>query len=159
MKKLAATVVLIAVGLVAPAQASKPDRPAKPAKPAKAAKGKCATRSVGFNAAGTLLTSTLTMVEPGRYSGTISVHVTRANHGAPKGEQTFTLTNARMRFHVGVDAAAPAVGSRVKLSGKISKLNRKCPAGGSVPTVTVKKVNVQPAEIAGAGDASEVDAE
>ncbi len=154
MKKLAATVVLIAVGLVAPAQASKPDRPDKPAK---AAKGKCATRSVGFNAAGTLLTSTLTMAEPGRYSGTISVHVTRANHGAPKGDQTFTLTNARVRFHEGVDAAAPAVGSRVKLSGKISKLSRKCPAEGVVPAATVKKVTVKPATVAGADDANKVD--
>ena len=114
-------------------------------------------RSVGFNASGTLVTSTLTAGEDGRYSGTISVMVTRANHGAPKGEQTYTLTNARVKFREGVDAAAPAAGSRVKFSGKISKLTRKCQTEGYEPTVTVKRVDLKAAKTAGTEAAKDAD--
>ncbi len=164
MKKLAAIAVLAAVGLVAPAQAEKPgkaDRPASAQKPAKAnegkAKGRCAARSVGFNASGTLLTATLTPGDAGRYSGTISVTVTRANHGAPTGEQTYTLTDARVKFSEGVDAVAPAAGSRVKIGGKITKLNKKCPTEGFEPTVTVKRVNFKAAKTAGTEAAKDAD--
>ena len=128
MNKLAALAAVAAVGLVAPAQAHKPDTAGKSDKAAKAQKAgkgvasRCKTRSVGFNASGTLLTSALTAGEDGRYSGTIAVTVTRANHGAPKGEQTYTLTNARVKFRAGVDAAAPAAGSRVKIAGKPQRL-------------------------------------
>ena len=156
MKNLAALAAVAAIGLVAPAQAHKPDsadRTDKAAKAQKAGKGaesRCKKqRSVGFNASGTLLTSALTAGENGRYSGTMSVTVTRANHGAPKGEQTYTLTNARVRFSEGVDAAAPAAGSRVKVSGKISKVTRKCQTEGFAPTVTVKKVDIKAAKTAG----------
>ncbi|MDX6676032.1 MAG: hypothetical protein QOE31_84 [Solirubrobacteraceae bacterium] len=161
MKKLAAIAAVAAVGLVAPAQAHKPDgvgKPDKPAKAAKAAKGRCGARSVGFNASGTLVTATLTAGEAGRYSGTISIAVTRANHGAPKGEQTYTLTDARVRFRNGVDAAAPAAGSRVKLSGKITKLTRKCPTDGFEPAVTVARVDVKAAKTAGADEAKDAEA-
>ncbi len=158
MKKLAAIAAVAAVGLVAPAQANKPDGAGKPANAAKAAKpGKCGARSVGFNASGTLVAATLTPGEAGRYSGTISVAVTRANHGAPKAEQTYTLTDARVKFRTGVDPAAPAAGSRVKLSGKITKLTRKCRTDGYEPTVTVKKVDVQAAKTAGAEAAKDAD--
>src|SRR5690349_10583369 len=149
MMKLAALAAVAAAGLVAPAQAHKPDgagKPDKPAKSAKGSKGKCGPRSVGFNASGTLLTSTLTAAQDGRYSGTISVTVTRANHAAPKGEQTYTLTNARVRFRTGVDPASPAAGSRVKISGRISKLTRKCQTEGYEPAVTVRKVDLKAAQ-------------
>ena len=163
MKKLSAIAVLVVVGLVAPAQAEKPDRPSKPqaaeqtARPDKAPKGRCAARSVGFNASGTLLTATLTPGDAGRYSGTISVMVTRANHGAPKGEQTYTLTDARVKFREGVDAAAPVAGSRVKIGGKITKLNKKCPTDGFVPTVTVQRVHLKAAKTAGTEAAKDAD--
>lgn len=164
MKKLAAIAVLVAVGLVAPAQAEKPDtadRPAPAQKPAKAnegrAKGRCVARAVGFNASGTLLQATLTAGDPGRYSGTITVHVTRANHGAAMGDQTFTLTNVRVRFRSGIDAAAPPVGSRVKIGGKITRIARKCPADGFEPMVTVKRVDISAAMAAGAEEAKKAD--
>ena len=101
------------------------------------------------------MTSALTAGEDGRYSGTIAVTVTRANHGAPKGEQTYTLTNARVKFRAGVDAAAPAAGSRVKIAGKITKITRKCRTEGFEPAVTVKRVDVKAAKTAGTEAAKE----
>ncbi len=164
MKKFAALAALLAVGVVAPAQADKPDRAGRAdeaQKPSNAnkgkAKGRCVARSVGFNASGTLLEATLTAGAPGRYDGTISVKVTRANHGAPKGDQTYTLTGVRVRFGEGVDAAAPAVGSRVKISGKITKLAKKCPTEGFEPTVTVTRVHVKAAEPAGTEEVKKAD--
>jgi hypothetical protein len=174
MKKLAVIAALAAVGLVAPAQAHKPDhaagteaKPAKAAAKAAAKAGKretgkarrCAPRSVGFAASGALLGATLTPAAPGRLSGTITVGVTRADHGAPRGQQTFTLTNARVRFRAEVDAGAPAAGSRVKLGGKITKLTRKCPTAGFAPVVTVKTVDVKAAKTAGADEAKRAGAD
>jgi len=144
------------VALAAPAQAAKPanpggsDKPAKPAKAAKAskpskqdsAKRRCTPRAVGFNAAGTLMSATLTVAEPRRYDGTLVVDVKRANHGAPKGEQTYTLDGARVMFRRGVDAAAPAAGSRVRLHGTITRLAKRCSAEGFTPTVTVRRVEI-----------------
>ena len=164
MNKLAALAAVAAVGLVAPAQAHKPDGVGKPDKAAKAhtagkgAESRCKKqRSVGFNASGTLLTSALTAGVDGRYGGTISVTVTRANHGAPKGEQTYTLTNARVRFSEGVDATAPAAGSRVKISGKITKVTRKCQTEGYEPAVTVKRVDLKAAKTAGTEETNDAD--
>jgi hypothetical protein len=100
---------------------------------------------VGYNASGTLVNASLTAEENGRYSGTIEVNVTKANHHGSTGDQTFTLTAARVKFHDGVNATAPAPGSRVKLHGKITKLSKHCPSEGFTPTVTVKKVDINPA--------------
>lgn len=66
-------------------------------------------------------------------------------------------TSARVRFRDGVDVAAAATAGRVKLSGKITKLPRKCPAEGFTSTVTVKKVDVKPAKTAGADEARDAD--
>lgn len=103
---------------------------------------KCQPHSVGYNASGTLVSAALTPAAKGRYDGTIEVNVTRANHHAPTGAQTYTLTSARVKFHHGVDAVAPAPGSRVKLHGKITQLSRHCSQEGFTPTVTVKKVDI-----------------
>jgi hypothetical protein len=156
LRRLAVISLLGAVAIVAPAQASKPESPgarggqnrqdkpkSKPDKPARPAKGgRCTPRSVGFNASGTLVSATLTAGEPRRFDGTLVVTVTRANHGAPKGEQTYTLANTRVRFGAGVDATAPAAGSRVRIHGTITRLNKRCEVGTFTPTVTVRKVDI-----------------
>ena len=158
MKRFAAITVLATVALVAPAQADrpdnagppdKPDRPAKPAKPAKAKSGRCTPRTVGFQANGTLMSATLTpAAAAGRFDGTMTIDVKRANHRAPTGEQTYTLTGARVNFRRGVDAAAPAAGSRVRFSGKITRLAKRCPTDDFTPTVTVRKVDIRAAKAA-----------
>ena len=142
MKKVAVlgAFAILALALVAPAQAKVAYTPATPAAPA--AKN-CTPRSVGFHATGTLVASNLTADGDGRYSGTIEVDVTRANHKAPTGAQTYTLSAARVKFHHGVDAQSPAVGSRVKVHGKITKLGKRCSTEGFTPEITVRKVDVR----------------
>jgi hypothetical protein len=140
MKKVAilGAFAILALAFVAPAQAKKVSY--EPS-------GKsCTPRSVGYNATGTLVSSSLTPDGNGRYSGTIEVNVTRANHKAPTGTQTYTLAAARVKFHKGVDAQSPAAGSRVKVHGKITKLGKRCPTEGFTPVITVKKVDVRQAK-------------
>lgn len=102
----------------------------------------CLPRNAGYNASGILVNSSLTAEEHHRYSGTLEVNLAKANHRAPIGDQTFTLTAARVKFHHGVDPTSPAAGSRVKLHGKITKLAKHCPTEGFTPTITVKKVDI-----------------
>jgi hypothetical protein len=103
---------------------------------------RCLPHSVGYNASGALVSASLTAEEHGRYSGTLGVDLAKANHRAPTGDQTFTLAAAKVKFHRGVDPTSPAVGSRVKLHGKITKLSKHCPTEGFTPTITVKKVDI-----------------
>jgi len=139
MKKLAALAVLALIGVVGPAQADKTKPPKTPAM--------CVPNTEGFKASGMLILAALTAQGHGRYNGGLEVKVTKANHRAPTGDQTYTLTDARVKFHHGVSANAPASGSRVKLSGTITELpNKHCPTGGFTPTITVKKVDIKPAK-------------
>lgn len=148
MKKLAVLSLFAALALVVSAQAKGPHgphyAPTPPTPPPTS--HRCMTHSVGYNASGTLVSSTLTEEANGRYSGMLVVDVTRANHRAPTGEQTFTLSGARVKFHGGVSPTAPPAGSRVKLHGKITKLaNKHCSTTGFTPTITIKKVDIRPA--------------
>jgi hypothetical protein len=150
VRKLALVGAIGAFAIVAPAQADKPAHPPKPAHlahpthPAKAPQAKsCAPTHRGLNARGTLVSSTVTKNADGSYSGTLTVNVTKVNHKAASGSQTYTLDHAKVKFHRGVDATAPAAGSRVKVHGKITAMPKKClRAAGFTPTVTVKKVDV-----------------
>lgn len=157
MKKIVILSVLGLLALAVPAQATTEYTPApappphKP-KPPHGPKGphnpkaphKCQPYSVGYNATGTLVSAALTPAAgKGRYDGTIEVTVAKANHHAPTGTQTYTLVSARVRFHHGVDPAAPAPGSRVKLHGKITQLSRHCSQDGFTPVITVKKVDIR----------------
>jgi hypothetical protein len=130
---------------VVPAQADKPPHPLKPDKPDKHNSHKCVAHAEGYNASGTLVLvgTSLTKLADGRYSGTIRVIVTRANHKAVTGDQTFTLTDARVKFHHGVDPANLAANSRVGLHGKIMQLPHSCSSQGFTPTITVKKVDIR----------------
>ncbi|HEY0390191.1 MAG TPA: hypothetical protein VGC63_00595 [Solirubrobacterales bacterium] len=154
MKRIAILGVLGLLALAVPAQATTeyvpapppppPYKPKPPHKPkAPKAPHKCRPHSAGYNATGVLVNAALTAAGKGRYDGTIEVNLKRANHHAPTGAQTFALTSARVRFHHGVDATAPAPGSRVKLHGKITQLSRHCSEDGFTPTITVKKVDIR----------------
>ncbi|HEY6551543.1 MAG TPA: hypothetical protein VIY71_10135 [Solirubrobacterales bacterium] len=156
MRKIVILSVLGLLALAVPAQAtteytpapSPPPHKPKPHKPkgphGPKAPHKCQPRSVGYNATGTLVSVALTpAVKKGRYDGTIEVNVKKANHHAPIGVQTFTLASVRVKFHHGVDATAPAPGSRVKLHGKITRLSKHCPQEGFTPTITVKKIDIR----------------
>lgn len=148
MRKIALSSIALAAAVAVPAQA-KPVKPPKPAKPV--AGQRCAVKTVGFNARGTLVAQALTQTagaatpERGddRFSGTVTVLVTKANHRAPRGSQTYTLVNARVRYS---DADGdgtrdqPAAGDRVKVGGRITRLAKRCDQTGFAPTVSVRKV-------------------
>ena len=148
MRKVLLLMVLCAGAVALPAQA-KPPKP-HPSHPAKS--HKCVPHKVGYRASGALVSVSLTQTEGAttprrgddRYSGTITVDVTRANHHAPKGSQTFALANVRVKFrdkdhnHV---PDQPQAGDPVKLSGKITRLSKKCDQSGFTATITVRKVD------------------
>jgi hypothetical protein len=128
---------------------------AKPAKPVKA--DECAPHKLGYKATGTLVSQALTQTRGAdtakrgddRYSGTLTVDVKKANHRAPKGEQSYTVQNARVHFydadhnHVG---DLPKAGDRVKVSGKITKLRKKCDSTGFSPEATLRKIDFKAAK-------------
>src|SRR4051812_307273 len=102
MRKIMITAAAGAALAVAPALAAKPTHPPHPVKPEHAAKthdgttGKCKTHNVGYNAKGVLVSQALTQTKGAdtptkhddRYSGDVTVNVTKANHKGPTGEQT-----------------------------------------------------------------------
>jgi hypothetical protein len=157
MHKIILTAIAGAAIAVAPALAkpTHPPHPVKPDHPAKTHKAhKCKTHSVGYNAKGVLVSHTLTQTQGAdttatgddRYSGDIVVNVTKANHKAPKGEQTFTVTDARVHFYdaAGDGTADPAVaGDKVSLHGKVSRTQKKCTPAAT--TFTVKSISFQQA--------------
>jgi hypothetical protein len=171
MRKLAAFATVAALCVVGSAQAHKtkppssptPTPPTSPApakehghkvptgptQPSTPVPTECVAHSEGFKASGTLVSAALTVQPNGRYNGTLQVTVTKANHHhhAPTSETvTYTLTNARVKFHHGVSAAAPAAGSRVKLGGKITELPGGCSTTGFTPTVTIAKADIKAAK-------------
>jgi hypothetical protein len=105
----------------------------------------CVADSEGYGATGTLIVAG-TKLDPqahGRYSGTIEVNVTRVNHHATTGDQTFPLTTARVKFHHGVTPSTLADGQRIKLHGKITELPKHCSTGGFTPQITINKVDIR----------------
>jgi hypothetical protein len=155
MRKTIMIAIAGAALAVAPALA-KPTHSPHPVKPDHPAKShKCKTHNVGYNAKGLLVSHTLTQTQgtatptdtsDDRYSGDITVNVTKANHKAPKGEQTFTVTDAKVRFY---DAAGdgtndpPVAGDKVSLHGKVSKTQKKCTPAAT--TFTVKSISFKQA--------------
>jgi hypothetical protein len=143
MKRFALLSAVMTFAIVVPAQADKPAHPSHPTHKAPS----CTPRNEGYNASGTLVSAALTPgTKKGHYDGTITADVTRANHKAATGTQTYTLTDARVRFGKGVDSTAPAPGSRVRLQGKITVLPRGCPSSGFTATTTIRHVVIKQAK-------------
>jgi hypothetical protein len=165
MRKIPIFAGLAALALAVPAQAH--EHPGKGHKQHKAAKqhrtakqhNRCQPHAVGYNARGIFVlegssleqTAGLLTPERGddRYSGPVKVNVTKANHKAPLGVQTFTLANAKVKF-ADADgnsvADEPKEGDRVKLHGKVTKLKRKCDQTGFTPEITVRKLQFKAPE-------------
>ena len=153
MKRFALLSAVMTFAIVVPAQADRPAHPSHPAHPAHPSPPptrkapSCTSRNEGYNASGTLTSATLTPgAKKGHYDGTITADVTRANHKAATGAQTYTLTDARVRFGKGVDSTAPAPGSRVRLQGKITVLPHGCPTSGFTATTTIRHVVIKQAK-------------
>lgn len=147
MKRFASLLAGMAFAIVVPAQA-KPAHPSHPAHPARpSAARSCTALDEGYNASGTLISSTLMPAsKKDHYNGTITVDLAYVNHKAATGTQTFTLTDARVRFGKGVSSTAPAVGSRVHLHGKMTALPHGCSSTGFTPTTTIRNVEIKQAK-------------
>src|SRR5690242_1033041 len=101
MRKALLLVTCLAVAAVVPAQAKspKPDHPAK--------SHKCQPHKSGYKARGTLVAVTLTQTagsttpERGddRYTGSVTVDVSKANHHGATGVQPYTVDGVRVRFY------------------------------------------------------------
>ncbi len=147
---LFATVISVAVMVPAQAKGPKPDHPQHPPK-----SQKCKPHESGYNASGTLVTASLTQTAGAatpkrgddRYSGSVTVDVSKANHHGTTGAQTYTLVDVRVRFydrnhdHV---PDQPQPGDRVRLKGKITLLSKKCNSSGFTSTITIRKVEFKP---------------
>ena len=155
MKKLTVFAVLAAGALALPAQAKTP-HPTHPASKPHTTPSSCTPRAVGYRAGGTLVSQGLTQTQGAatattsddRYSDSLVVNLKKANHHAPTGQQSFTLDNAKVKFHVPDrnndgkrNAADLQTGDRVTLHGKITKLPHHCSQAGFTPTITIKKVD------------------
>jgi hypothetical protein len=150
---------LSALAVAVPAWAAKPPHPTHPTHPSHPAhpsggnggnggngggKGSCSALDKGYYAKGVLVSSALTAsTAKNRFDGSVTVNVTRANHKAATGSQTFTLTNARVRFGKGVDGTAPAAGDRVILHGTITELRHGCTTTGFTSTTTVRNITIK----------------
>lgn len=141
MKRTITIVSTLALAAAVPAWAAKPPHPVHPTHPSG---GKsCTVKNHGFRAYGTVTAGSLTAgTGKGRYNGTLTVDVTRANHGAATGSQTYTLTNARVRFGKGVDPMT-LTGDRVTLHGTLTALPRGCSSTGFMSTTTVRNVTIK----------------
>jgi hypothetical protein len=157
LRKLSIAVLAVGVAVV-PAQAKPPAKHPKPAPKTHVAhpkRDKCAPHAHHFKASGLLVSESLTQTAgtgtpkrgDDRYSGTVTVDVKKANHGAPTGTQTYTLDNDRVKFydrdhnHVADD---PQAGDRVKVKGKITHLRKGCDSSGFTPTIDVRSVGFKP---------------
>lgn len=136
MKKLILIATLVSAVVAAPIQAKGP-KASHPAPPASSTK--CQAHAISYEAWGKLVSGSLTHNADGTYSGTLTVHVTGANHHAKSDKNTdkvFTLTNAHLNIH-GANPASLAVGSRVHLKGTMTTLAKNCDHVGFAVTITV----------------------
>lgn len=139
MKTVLALAAVAALALVAPVQADSP-------KPHPQKSHKCTAHAVSYRVSGTLVSGSLTKNSDNTYSGTLTVHVTKANNHAKADKGTdkeYTLDHAKAKLH-NADPAALAAGSRVNLKGKVTTLAKKCDHSGFTATVTVKKADIKP---------------
>jgi len=156
MRKILLSAVAASAMVVVPALASKPaTHPTHPnnapTQPNPKAKGRCkAKHVVGYNARGTLVgdvTGLTQDVGATTWSGTITVHVTKANHkGATGLDQPFTLTNVKVTFYDADNNGTPdtpVAGDTVRLHGTIGHAPKKCNLQS--PVITIKRISFEKA--------------
>jgi hypothetical protein len=153
MRRIAMFVAAGSLVVAVPAVAAKPPHPTHPTHPTHpshpAGGKKCDVINRGYNARGTFVADSLTAAtKKNHFNGSITVNVTRANHGALTGTtqpQMFTLMDARVIFGKGVAAppATPATTDIVILHGKITALPHGCTSTTFSPTITVKNVTIK----------------
>jgi hypothetical protein len=130
------------MAVVGPAWAEKP-RDSEHASHPEHHKRSCEPRREGLRASGKLISAMLMASgKKEHFDGSITVDITRANHDAPLGSQTFTLKETHVRFAKGVTSTTTAAGDRVELDGRITVRRRDCTREGVTPEITVSKVTI-----------------
>lgn len=118
---------------------------------------KCKPHAVAFTAKGTLENASLTQTQGAdttarrddRWSGDVTVDVKKASHHGATGSQTYTLSDARVKFYdANHDHAAdpPKAGDRVRVKGRFTRLAKKCDQTGFTSTTTVRRVEFKAAK-------------
>jgi hypothetical protein len=142
--------ILATAATASAAQAHSPKPKPHPPKPAPAAQShQCKPKWIGFSAVGTLVSHAVTQTAGAdtpkrgddRYSGTLTVLVTRANHRVPQGSQTYTLDNDRVHLD-----GTPKAGDRVKLYGKLTRPSGKKCVNAFAQTIDVRRVRLKAAK-------------
>ena len=153
MKRFALLSAVMTFAIAGAAQADKPVHPTHPAHPAHpahpnaGAPKSCTPRNEGYNASGTLVSAALTPgTKTGHFDGMIAADISRANHRASTGAQTYQLPDARVQFGQGVSSTAPAPGSRVRLQGRTTVLPHGCSTAGFTPMTTIRHVEIKQAK-------------
>ena len=110
------------------------------------------THSHAYVVRGALVSQALTTNPDGTVDGTIVVNVEKTNKHAraDKGvATTYTLDDAKLQVATEdrnkdgkVDQADAAAGDRVKLTGKITRRNKKCSSEGFTATKTFRRVTI-----------------
>lgn len=149
MRRIALCSAALVAASVAPAMANTTEPQSTP--------HKCQPHAAAYKVAGSLVSQALTQTagadtatrHDDRYGGTLTVNVTKANHHAATGEQTYTVENARVRFYDADHnqvADQPKAGDRASLRGKITQLPKKCDATGFTPVISIKKIDFKAAK-------------
>ena len=145
---LVAAAGVFAVAVPAAAKPPHPGHPTHPAHPTHPSTShKCVPRNEAYIASGALVSWSATKNANGTYTGTVRVHVSKANHhaSATKGNDvTYTLSGAKAAF--GSGANPPMAGDPVKVIGRISVLAKKCSQTGFASKVTARKIAVHAAK-------------
>lgn len=137
LRTLAAALSVAALAIAVPAVA-KPSHPTT--------SHKCTAHKVAYRAHGTLVSFSGTQTGKDRYTGTIVVHVTNANHHAKadkNNDVTYPLDNTVVKFGRGTSSSDTSTSNdRVTVIGKITQLAKKCDQTGFTPTVTARQVYI-----------------
>ena len=128
-----------------PAHPAHPGHPTHPTHPSTS--HRCLPHNEGYVASGTLVSWSATSTGTGTFSGTVTVHVTKANHhalAANGSDVTYTLSNTKVTF--GEGANPPTAGDAVKVIGRISVVGKKCSQTGFKAAVTARMLLVRAAK-------------
>jgi len=140
----------------APTHPSHPAPPAHPAPPTRPSTShKCLPHDEAYIASGILVSWSATETGTRTFSGTITVHVTKANHhaaAATGSDVTYTLSNTTVTF--GEGANPPTAGDSVRVIGRISELGKKCSQTSLAPQITARKLAVHAAKKEATGSES-----
>ena len=101
----------------------------------------CTAHHEAYEVWGTFVSWSATPGTNGKFTGTITVAVTKANHhaAAAKGTTvTYNLSNTEVTMGNGI--TAPTTTDHVRLIGKVTAVTHRCSDQSAAGTITIRKV-------------------